>query len=201
MGAAQNDQLLGLSASDIATEVAALASFCNSYRKRTVIGIDMMQESHAWLVLSSRGATIGAAVQDVTSIPISFSNPALAVGDLNTTTYRNTLRPYVDFWDYHTYYDMAATDLATYWSTETIPLLLGEFGQNVAAGGAAIQSRYNSVKTIANRTEAGGQRVAGALSWAITDQDTVTSNQWGMFDVTGVARTDASTIFATFPKT
>ena len=69
------------------------------------------------------------------------------------------------------------------------PILIGEHGVNLAAGSgraSALSAQY-ALYT--------GTNVIGGNVWAMTDQDTVSSNQWGLYDVSNTARSDIVAVY------
>ena len=70
----------------------------------------------------------------------------------------------------------------------TKPVVIGEHGVNMAAGAG------RAATLTAQYTLYGGTRVLGGNVWAMTDQDTVTSNQWGIYDASMVIRNDVATV-------
>lgn len=167
-----------------------------------IIGIDMVQERRSWAVTD--GLAVRQAVRGEIDVPLTFSYAVADNTELANQTWRNEISALVDFFDLHmNNYTLGATDLAnSYWAQEGKPLLIGEFGRAVSAGTTVRAAQYTAIKNGVNAsaTRLGSTvRVAGALSWSISDQDTVNTNKWGMFDAAGVARTEVTDVFQTFP--
>lgn len=186
----------------VADEAAAVAERLREYDH--IIGIDIVQErSTSWA--ATNGEAAYSAVKAETDVPLTYSHVVTNSTDLAATTWRSQLDRMVDFFDIHiNSYDLGATDLANqYWALGgTKPTLIGEFGRPMSDGSSARAGVYTATKAGVNATASiatGTVYLAGALSWAISDQDTVSSNQWGMFDAAGVARTNVTSIFSTFP--
>lgn len=64
------------------------------------------------------------------------------------------------------------------------PLLIGEYGVNQAETAGQQTTLIRAAIDIHNR-----RHVLGSFVWALADQDTVTTNQWGIWDNTGYAQT------------
>ena len=166
-----------------------------------IIGLDVVQENRAWAAQTERGGAVMQAIREAhPGVPLTYSWHSPST---DSTAYRadqvHALDRYVDFHDIHVYDDVAADYLDFHWDETDKPLLIGEFGQNLAAGQPAQESRYSSVKGLLDHSAPGGQRLAGSLAWAITDQQSVDAGKWGLFDASFVERTYLTGVFATFP--
>lgn len=182
----------------VADQAAGVAERLRDYPN--IIGIDIVQERQAWA--ATNGPSVYAAVREVIDVPLTFSISTTSQADFANTTWRNEINKWVDFFDYHINgHTPDATEFVDdYWLNK--PLLIGEFGSPLSAGTAAQTAKYDAISSnVAATTTVGGIDVkcGGCLSWAITDQDTVSTNQWGMFDATGAARTHLTGAFAALP--
>lgn len=155
-----------------------------------VLGMDVIQENYAWA--SANAATVIPAIRAVCSRPLTFSIPAASgtlANNFNSTYAQGVLRPWVDFYDYHVYFDFAATDVDYFFAKNSKPVLFGEYGRAVADGNPAYQTRAAVVRGMLARVTGDGKHVAGALVWAVTDQSTDPANQWGVWQTDGTPRT------------
>jgi hypothetical protein len=105
-----------------------------------------------------------------------------------------------DFMDYHIYYDPASGDSSTLYSqagTSGKPFIIGEYGQNIAAGQPAQVTRANAVyNNVVAATYAGQPGCRGLEWWAVAPQDTTTTDDFGAYDASGNARSVESAIAA-----
>ena len=205
-------------------DYAAIAAICAAYCQiiawyPNTIGCDVIQEPASGI---DYGMTFGASTSY--QFPISVSamqafcaqcNAAIrAVAPNLALTYSfnrsnnssamwsdsliTSLLAYCDYVDMHCYYlvtsasDMDA--LRTLIGT-TKQVLIGEHGAALNLGASTRAAWYNGQKLIVNRAD-----VAGSLQWAITDQDTVTTDMWGLFDASFSPRSTEITAYQTFPK-
>jgi len=165
-----------------------------------VIGFDIIQESYPFAVTNM--ATLVPAIRAVCDRKLTFSIPISARWDANAAYARNQFRPYVDFYDYHAYFDVTLADLDFYWDEEheSKPLLFGEFGAALNLGQSAQLSRYASVRNAVSSVRSDGRHVAGALQWAIRDQGVDTNaSRWGMWTEAKVPRQYLIDAFKAFP--
>lgn len=186
--------------SALADELVALADALAPYDP---IGFDMVQERPIWAEDITRGGVVAGVVASAQpDLPLAFSWSITSADSVNHLHRFARLRQYTDFADIHVYRDdLTASAFDAYWAHETNPLLIGEFGQNVAAGQAAQESRYNLAKVLVDHASPHGNRLAGALAWAAADQGTADVDKWGMWDNAGTARTYLTDIWSTFPTT
>jgi hypothetical protein len=68
----------------------------------------------------------------------------------------------------------------------------------MATGTHGRQSRFNAGLSVSNKVGTGRRRVAGPSAWGIYIQDTVSSNDYGLFDLAFVERTEVASIWASF---
>jgi hypothetical protein len=172
-------------------ELVALAELLDT--KPNIMGFDVWQENP----LYSLRSTAAAAVRAVTDIPITFSTFADAI---QSTTYRDTVRSDVDFFDHHIYTFNRAEDISGYWSTtEFKPLLFGEFGTTI--GNADAATKYATLRGSVEFVADGERSCAGAVVWHIQDYSTETFNYYGLYEADGDARTSHLSNFQLFPTT
>jgi len=166
-----------------------------------VIGYDVMQESYSFAI-TEMDALI-PAIRAVCDRKLTFSLPIGASWDVDSAYARNQLRPNVDFYDFHIYYDVSVSDVTAYWDIEgeSKPLLFGEFGAALDLGQAAQEARYAAVKSVVAAVRPDGRHCAGGLTWAITDQDTTSDGvRWGMWTDAKAPRQYLIDAFRSFPN-
>jgi len=181
-------------------------------RMGNIVGFDVVQEYRANLpgtstILDAQAVLIPifAAIRAAgVSLPLTASNPVFNAS--NWVDYNvNTESAFVDFIDRHVYYPAGtqpiATDISQMYSLidTRIPVLIGEVGIAASASGADRTAAFNAVSTLLK-----GGRVVGAFAWAIGDQDTVTTNEYGLYSGAPggalTARTDVTVPFLAWPR-
>jgi hypothetical protein len=184
------------------TEYAQHARFFTKYAD-VIIGVDLSNETTNWPTTSGQGLAVYRAVKvEAPNLKFTWSadfHHAPNPGGNNVDGRHYPPSGTFDFLDAHFYYDAAVSDMDSTMSFYNMPAIIGEFGQNMAAGTTARQSRYNATKAVVNNVTSGRQ-VAGALAWNMYDQDTVSTNQWGIADASGNVRADVSALFSSFPS-
>lgn len=164
------------------------------------IAFDVWQESNG-LVTAADGTTVTNAIRAVSTLPLTFSHTNVTAALMADATFLASSGAYgfggiVDFFDVHVYFNAALADLNALWALTSLPLMIGEFGaaqNNTQAQQTVIYQRVRDF--MATRPD-----VMGAFVWAITDQDTVNTNQWGVFDSSFVYRAWIGDVFKTFPR-
>jgi hypothetical protein len=125
------------------------------------------------------------AVRTVANVPLTMSR---SLGDgfgFNDTismwyTVFNTTGG-ADFVDLHIYLDNVLPGDPDFQILKAgKPFLIGEFGASQNLSGGTQTARYSALSAIHNR-----RGIIGSFVWALADQDTVSSNQWGVWDNTG----------------
>ncbi|MGZ4530819.1 MAG: hypothetical protein ACXVXP_00535 [Mycobacteriaceae bacterium] len=173
-----------------------------------VIGVDLNNEAAGWAVGNGsqgrRGTALYSNLKSAAGpIPLTISSSMNAIPNPSgqnangqwIANFTNTL----DFVDIHLYCDPTPAQIDAVLSYYNLPTLMGEFGQNVAAGASARQSRYNNILACATNVTSGRQ-AAGSMVWSMWDQDTVSSNQWGLADRSGNLHSDVQSVFQSFPS-
>lgn len=188
------------------SEMVALATALDG--STNMIGLDVWQESfngYNWPsgVDSTVNGTLiagwAAAIKGVTDIPLTASDYAKG-GDPVQTLSQGAFPAWADFKDCHKYnYPITADEIAT--AIALLPskaLLCGEFGTPLSRGSSQQTIDYQGMRdaSLGSYTP----QFAGHLQWAISDQDTVAANQWGMFDASLTARSYMTDVFKTWPK-
>lgn len=185
----------------VAEQAAQVAERLRDYPN--IIGIDLVQERQSWA--KTEGEMVRSAVLQEIDVPLTFSIASTSQADFANTTWRSEIANVVDFFDYHINgHTPDSTEFTDdYWTAQPRPLLIGEFGAPLSLGSVAQAARYSAVSTnagsTATRSDGTAVKCAGCLSWAITDQDTINTNQWGMFDATGAERTYLTDVFEALP--
>jgi hypothetical protein len=179
-------------ASNVTNVVTATAQLLGVYTN--VIGFDCFQEGDA---------TYGLAVADVLAmysairavaptVPLTTSNSTGGFGTLRGFWDDTTSLSYQawtatggsDFIDIHLYTDaLVASDLDGFIQRVGKPVLIGEFGDSVDQTTGAIAARYAAMAAVHNR-----QGVIGSLVWALADQTTTSTDEWGVWDNTGFSQ-------------
>ncbi len=187
----------------LATEFALVCGYLNSFAD-VIIGVDLNVEANVYGYTTPYPGPYlyrvckqaGPLLKYTWSVP---NEAGLLVG-LPGTGY--------DFIEVHSYSTSATTSqFDTYMSTHGVPCLIGEFGQNMAAGSTARQTEYTNILNCVNYSTSGRQ-VAGAHVWSMCPQDTPGgSNDYGLCsyanptnNATITERSDVSSIFASFPS-
>jgi hypothetical protein len=162
--------------------------------RSNVVAFDIIQETgSSWALTNAKAVT--EAVRAVCDRPVTYSFPLISKPTLASINFRNTLRPYVDFFDYHVYMDFDATTLlGNYWANESAPLVVGEFGS--AGTQAEQEARYDGVLAAVTADAGDSRRVAGSLAWSVVDGGTGT---YGLFSDAGVERAHLTDRLALFP--
>ena len=97
-----------------------------------------------------------------------------------------------DVLDVHVYYAAAPADaqglLRNAWAD--LPVIIGEFGIGTERPQAARIAYFEAIRTLVTSD----RRFVGALAWDIA------SPRFGLFDPGGVARSDVTAVFTTFPR-
>lgn len=162
------------------------------------VGIDITNESN----MAGGNATVLETMipaAQAHGFPVTQSLAIRAGYQWGSETYPGNVLNLVDFHDSHIYYDgLSTTDVALWRARGAAyqkPIVLGEFGAPMSLASAARTGRY----TAANSLLAADETVRGALQWALQDQQTTPSEQWGIYDASWVLRTDIGTPFAAMP--
>lgn len=159
-----------------------------------IIGFDIVQEYDYWSTQNSISVATFLATTGAWYTAIKAANPALACtfSQADPTLDPTPIASYADFYDFHLYSDTVPAQFLTV----NKRFIIGELGQNQAASSAARTSRY-----VAGAGANSRALCNGTFAWALADQSATASNQWGIFDNSGVERTDMTTTFKTFPLT
>lgn len=167
------DDLPGTTAEMIAGTSAQQATILNDYAARC-IGMDNVQENVSLWMDGTKKVVISNAVKAVTSIPLAYSMSAGVTWSASTSAGQ-------DFVDFHTYgRSVARANLDAFWAANpSAKILCGEFGVASNETQAEQESIYgHMLDLVANYRGPGGQRLAGACAWAITEQQSI---GWGMW--------------------
>jgi len=156
-----------------------------------VIGVDVVQESN--VVAKPTDANlieILSKLRAVTSLPLTASTGEINLTSAGTAPWIYAMGQYFDFIDIHNYtYPVTMQSLdglrAAFPDKD---IIVGEWGraQNITEA-----TRLADQKQILDLMNSGDRRIRGGLRWAITDQDSVSSNQWGAYDVSFAPRLPA----------
>ena len=167
---------------------------------KNVIGWDVIQENYYFA--NDNKATVVPALRAVCDRKITFSFTSGVTFAANTSGRfaRDQLRDWVDFYDYHAYWDVTPADVDAYWSGgEDKPLVFGEFSSTPGNMTAQV-ARYETVRASIAYTRTDGRHVAGGLSWAIADQEAVDpAKHYGMWANNGTPRVELIEKFKQFP--
>jgi hypothetical protein len=166
----------------------------------TVVAFDVIQES-GWTWALTNANEVSAAVRAVCDRPLTYSFPVTDKTTLASQVYRDALRPHVDYFDYHIYLDdvTSTTLLGNYWSRESAPLIVGEFGSPLSDGQSVQEAVYDNMLDAVSADPGDGRRVGGSLAWSIVDG--AVAGQYGLFTDAGVERTYLTDRLALFPTT
>jgi len=164
-----------------------------------VMGFDVIQESYAFAMANV--ATVVPAIRAVCDRKLSFSLPVGERWDGDSIYAMNQLRPWVDFYDFHIYYQISNADVDYLFdnSHEVKPIVWGEFGSPVSVGQSAQVARYNAVRDSVYKVRPDGRHIAGALQWAARDQGDDVASQYGMWTKDKVPRQYLIDVFRPFP--
>jgi hypothetical protein len=172
----------------ITTTAAALATQSN------VIGFDIFQEGSgqsSGLVLADVLAMYAAIRAVAPGIPLTTSNSSGGFGsapafwtDTSSLQYQiHTSAGGSDFVDLHVYLDgVLPTDIDFLFNALGKPFLFGEFGDGQDQTTGAQTARYVAMAGMHNRAG-----ILGSFLWALADQGTATTSQYGVWDNTGFA--------------
>lgn len=172
-----------------------LSSF-GAARNKWIIGVDAMQEQNAWgLVGQANPDTRTISIYNKikaggTGLPVTFSTYDVWTNASPGRSWVTSISSAIDYLDFH-FYSMsgynqnnpiAASDF-NYWRTtySSLDIIAGEFGDPQSNTYDQTSSFCESVLTGFNQGDA---KVRGALIWASTDGNNVTSDEWGLTDVT-----------------
>lgn len=181
-------QVGSLTVTQVSNTLAALATYLQT-KGTAVVGLDLLQESNAYAL--TNGATVTAAVRAAApSVKLTWSHNPLDDAATIATGWRTGIRSFVDFLDLHIYFNPRLWLLydAMWAKGETLPILIGEYGRSVAAGQAGQEARFDAVAAMCNKRTL-GLRPAGALVWAAWDESSsVTTSQFGIYDLASQPR-------------
>jgi hypothetical protein len=154
-----------------------------------VIGVDVVQES------SIVAKPIDANLIDIlarlrangVTLPMTCSTHEINVASAATAPWIYSMGQYFDFIDVHSYtYPVTMQSLdglrAAFPDKD---IILGEWGR---AQSITEDTRLADQKQVLDLMNSGDRRIRGGLRWAITDQDDVTTNMWGGYDVSFAPR-------------
>lgn len=174
----------------ITSSAAALAKYPN------IVGFDLFQEgsgSHGdGLVLADVLALYSAIRAVAPGIPLTTSDSSGSYGSADAFWTNTTSLPYqawtsqggADFVDLHIYTEgVNATQLDGYIKRVGRPIIIGEYGGGQNLSSASRAARYQSARVLHNRPG-----VLGSLLWALADQGTAPSSQFGVWDNTGFSQ-------------
>lgn len=189
----------------VKNELVAYAAFLHQYPN--VIGIDVNQEGFyarpsGWTdqQIHDQNQLWFTAMRAVTDLPLTCSHPTPNT-TADSTAWQDSVNAkkmaaYVDFFDFHVYYDAVLADTNPFFSDTVLQVLIGETGSSFADGSTVSAAHYTSIK---NLLDFG--RFRGAFSWAIGNQDPIPSEDFGMFDSSFLPRTYITNVFQTWTKT
>ncbi len=201
------NQLTGVTNSACATYalsvLGAIAGRC------TIIGCDIITEANAWddgggisvQGTADRCIAIYNLIKPSTSLLLTFGYGGAF--DWNSSECRTWMGrlgagPCTDYVDFHPFPLAYANPIdpadAQWWIDNWgLDILFGEGGISQTESVTLQNSFYNSMLYLMN--DPAKPLLRGLCVWAIADQDTVSSNKWGMFDNSFVARTNRTETF------
>lgn len=161
-----------------------------------ILGFDILQEFD--LVAGSKAISVATIATTLSgwSAAINAANPALrrsCSGASQSSAVHTAVSAFVDFYDFHSYLNQAHT-----FSLTDKTHIIGEFGASVDKSATVRQHIYEFSKTWALNTPL----CEGVLCWGLADQESPpASNAYGVFDNSGVERTDMGNVMRAIPKT
>jgi hypothetical protein len=154
-----------------------------------MIGVDLVQEANVNSAPSD--ANLIDIIQRVKAagvmLPITCSTAEINLASGAVAPWITAMGQYFDFIDAHIY-SFPATMQTLDYLRATFPdkdILVGEYGR---AQSVAEDSRLVDLRGVLDLLNSGDQRIRGGLRWAATDQDDVTTNMWGAYDVSFAPR-------------
>lgn len=187
-------------------EYQAIATLFASYTD-IIVGIDLYNEAQTWTRTLSNSQPIYNAVKAI--LPHVSLTWSTAWGAQPTDLSALPAQEVVDHWEVHIYFfEPTSNTLDGVFDgsgTQDIrKVVIGEFGINDLSNSTARQSFYTSIKGLLTHIGANGRQCAGAMAWALSDQDQDASprtNHYGLWTQGGTPRSDIITVLQTFPTT
>lgn len=179
-------------AANVTAVVTATAQALATYPN--VIGFDCFQEGDTVgnLVVADVLAMFAAVRSVAPLVPVTCSDSSGNYGSAAAFWSSTSGVPYQaataaggsDFLDLHVYLDgVGPADADPYLTRVGKPVLFGEYGDSQDQSQSAITARYQAAAALHNR-----RGVIGSLAWALADQSTTNTNQWGVWDNTGFSQ-------------
>lgn len=203
------NQLTGMTNSEVSDMtlgvLGALASYTN------VIGCDIISEADTWddgggiqvQAVADRCNAIYTLVKAGTSIPCTFS-AATNWTNAGLRSWISKIASGIDYLDFHPYAmnswasPLLWSDVAYWFATyPTLDILFGEGG---APQSDSVDNQNTFLRGLGALMSAGDVRLRGWHLWAAQDQDTVSSNKWGMHDASWNIRQNIANVMRQFTK-
>lgn len=174
----------------IADGINATLSALSGYRN--IIAADLMQENDWWpeTFKAERSVDVYNKVKaGGTALPCTFSSTKVLT-DQSSKDWFTSIAGAFDMIDHHIYamvgYDpntpIVLSDMNYWLSTYSgYDIIFGEFGSPQSASADTQNNYFHSVLGVAS---SGNPYLRGAQAWACTDGNDVTTDEWGLFDVT-----------------
>lgn len=162
----------------VAASATALAAYSN------VIAFDIFQEAALPTAATDVLAMMTSVRAAAPGVPLTCSHAgSIDWHDLTSDVATQVVQAVggSDFMDIHVYEDGIIPSTPDFLlAIVKKPFLVGEFGASQSMTTAQQTARYTDMAAIHNRPG-----MMGTFLWALADQDTVSTNQWGLWDNTG----------------
>ncbi len=161
--------------------------------RKNVIACDVLQENNGWTANDAITRAL-AIMEGIRSAGVTVPLTCSTYDAWTSTTCKNwvtSMSSQLDFLDFHVYaaggYDhatpLAAADLNYWLSTyPTLDILCGEHGKPESE---TLDPDHKFSFNVFRTFDRADTRVRGALMWCAFDQDTVSSNKWGIYASAG----------------
>jgi hypothetical protein len=170
----------------LAQAAASMAITMGKMQQRpNVVTLDVIQEvNNSSLTLTELQQFIVALKTAGITLPMTYSWADQTGSTVSTSTGNatyNTIAPFCDYLEFHPYFVSPVLDQYGYYRTNfpTLDILIGECGRSQNDGSALIEQDIILALKIGDQPD---PAYRGTLIWACTDQDTVSTNQWGLYD-------------------
>lgn len=176
-----------VSSDQLADSMGSMLRVAQAYS--SVIGADLVQESNTVAVPNDAFivSLISALRLRGVTLPLTCSTYESSLGSAGSAPWIYAMAQYFDFIDIHNYtypITMQAYDgLLSAFPEKDI--LIGEYGRDQSIAEA---NRIVDLRQVLDLANSGNPRIRGGLIWAATDQDTVNTNQWGLYPTTFTMR-------------
>jgi hypothetical protein len=174
-----NDTNYGVTAANLAASiVSSLNVILNT--GVTVIGCDVVQEAQSGSIGTPYLIQLLTAIrQNNSNVPLTCSTSE-TLSNSAGATWINSIAANFDFIDAHMYYTPTIPQFDFLRTTfPTLDILVGEFGCSQNQSQDTQMAAYRAALSICTAAD---PKVRGGLVWAAGDQDTLNTNQFGVFD-------------------